>query len=108
MSKIEKRIDKAAMDYAYNGPYYADDSRMRYESFMTGAKWVLSHQWVSVEDTLPPFNGDIILRRDETYRVALCMWIDGRFVDMTKNDDFVATHWMPIPPLPEKRKEREE
>ncbi len=92
--------EQAFMRYGHNGEAQV--------AFMEGADFALSHQWVSMEDALPPFNGDIILRRDETYRVALCMWIDGRFVDMTKNDDFVATHWMPIPPLPETRKEGEE
>lgn len=76
------------------------------ESMLEMAEWLLSHQWVSVEDELPP-----ALQEDNTtsIRVIVRNEDDAVFVDaynfqrkewrMGKVSIFKVTHWMPIPLL---------
>lgn len=78
-------------------------------SYTYGAQDALSHQWISVDERLPP--GTCLLmcinaREDKAY--ALCVYIRGRFMiydhTLSYKREFYPTHWMPIPPLnPEKQ-----
>jgi len=111
MTTIEEAIEavwqESRGERKYDPGYPVKASSNFADGFKAGAKWALSHQWVSVEKVVPPFDGRIILCRD-TYWCALCIWNNDRFIDMSNNEEFVATHWMPIPPLPEARKEEVE
>ena len=85
------------------------------------AEWLLSHQWVSVEDELPKLS-EIVLIRNKDGKIARATYgIVGRFdngntieyvngwilndvgVRMGESD---VTHWMPIPPLAEEGGEK--
>ncbi len=123
MSKIEKRIDKAAQEYAkslwgvgmYEKGTPATEEDMTW-AFKAGAKWALSHQWVSVEDALPPNDNDVLVVYADLYTNAKCIGIANYDDDDSQwysADDDVneskrgISYWMPIPPLPEARKEGE-
>lgn len=66
------------------------------------AEWMLSHQWVRVEDELPP-KGEIVIAHYETAdEIGETFanhdgtnWGDGG----EYFEDNSVTHWMPIPPL---------
>ncbi len=114
MSKIDEKIDDAAREYAESeiGLDYIGESAVE-NAFKAGANFALSHQWVSVEDVLPEIDWKILTCRDiylcrDSYWVALCIWDNGRFIETSDGKVFMATHWIPIPPLPEARKEGEE
>lgn len=77
--------------------------------FEDGADWALSHQWVSVEDEMPP-KGDVVIAHYETAdeigetfatHDGINWWDGGEYFE----DDSV-THWMPIPPIAEKGGEK--
>lgn len=72
------------------------------------AEWLLSHQWVSVEDELPPrknggdYSDRVIIITEPLIISASCYdydrhrWLCG----------YAVTHWMPIPPLAEEGGEK--
>lgn len=110
--QIEKKVKEMANKYpavGYNNRYHRDI----YAAAMEMAEWLLSHQWVSVEDELPP-----ALQEDNTtsIRVIVRNEDDAVFVDaynfqrkewrMGKVSIFKVTHWMPIPPLAEEGGEK--
>lgn len=87
----------------------------------TAMCWLLSHQWVSVEDEMPKIS-EIVLIRNKDGKIARATYgIVGRFdngntieyvngwilndvgVRMGNSD---VTHWMPIPPLAEEGGEK--
>ena len=88
-------------------PFYAQ------KAAICMADWALSHQWVSVEDELPP-----ALQEDNTtsIRVIVRNEEDAVFVDaynfqrkewiIGKVSIFKVTHWMPIPLLAEEGGEK--
>lgn len=73
--------------------------------FVEGANWVLSNQWVSVEDELPEYIPncfvaykamDNVLYSTGSYEKDNDEWyVDGFGYNAN------VTHWMPIPPLAE-------
>jgi len=77
------------------------------ESALQMAQWVLSHQWVRVEDELPPLEKDVIVnfkwRNIENkrfgHRTDRPEVITDKNGFATFNDDEIITHWMPIPPM---------
>ncbi len=96
--------EQAFMRYGHN-----DEAQV---AFIEGANFALSYQWESVEDALPEIDWKIHTCRDiylcrDSYWVALCIWDNGRFIETSDGEVFMATHWMPIPPLPEARQEEE-
>ncbi len=116
MSKIEEKIKNEANKFAEQEAEIGEiDRDALYKGFYHGAKWALSHQWVSVEDELPPNNEDVLValvNGNYTFvGVAWCSkgsngtkrWYSD---DENLNMDFIR-FWMPIPPLPEARKEGE-
>ncbi len=122
MSKIEEKIDEAAQEYAkslwgvgmYEKETPATEEDMTW-AFKAGAKWALSHQWVSEEDAQPGIRESVlaISVSDGVTEIGVA-WI-SEYPDKTlhwfSSDDCVDTYdikyWMPIPPLPEARKEGE-
>jgi len=113
MTKIEEKIDKASESYVNTclNRCRFHEKRMRqfdaYDlvtAFEQGAKWALSHQWVNVDDALPEIDKEVLF---------LCEY--GTFIGYFEGGNiwfanglgevFDVTFWLPIPPLPEARKE---
>ncbi len=114
MSKIEEKIYEAAREYAESesGLDYIGESAVE-NAFKAGADFALSHQWVSVEDALPEI-GESVLALSVSdgiteIGVALISEYPDRTLHWFSTDDCVTTYdikfWLPIPPLPEARKE---
>lgn len=112
MSKNEEKIDEAAALYGnahIKNALMLDRDATRYEkciakfhaydlatAFEQGANFALSHQWRSTKDEKPNGNEKMLyILRDGSLSL-------GYFV----NDDY-QRFWLPIPPLPEARKEGE-
>lgn len=77
-------------------------------AFELGAKWALSHQWVSVDEELPPIQEDVLVMTNERIDIAYREEDSIHFVgNMFDYDASQIVAWMPIPPLPEARKEGE-
>lgn len=114
----KKQIEKKAKEWCKQ--YIECDGNCRWcpnerykDYFIEGADWALSHQWVSVEDELPP-----ALQEDNTTSIRVIVRNEDNavFVDaynfqrkewrMGKVSIFKVTHWMPIPPLAEEGGEK--
>lgn len=103
----KKQIEKKAKEIASQW-LEPSDYNIAKDAATEMGEWLLSHQWVSVEDELPP-----ALQEDNTtsIRVIVRNEEDAVFVDaynfqrkewkMGKVSIFNVTHWMPIPPLAE-------
>lgn len=128
---MEQKIDKAARKYALSKlppeveclpytDYYKlgsarFDGRDIEQSFCDGAAYALSSQWRSVEEEMPNDLEDVfVVAVQRNYRNFGVAW-----VSMNKNGarqwysndgdlekDFIR-YWMPIPALPQERKEEE-
>ena len=88
------KIYKAAKKYATKNmkPHFTSDIN----TFMAGAEYALSHQWISVKDEMPRKYVDVfVLYKYGSVGVA--------YVDATEtfsqND---VAFWMPIPPIGKK------
>lgn len=107
----KKQIEQKAKEMANKYPAVGVGSKYHreiYAAAMEMAEWLLSHQWVSVEDKLPPKkNGDdysdrVIIITEPLIISASCYdydrhrWLCG----------YAVTHWMPIPPLVEEGGEK--
>lgn len=82
-------------------------------AFMEGANFALSHQWASVEDALPKDDEDVlalaITSKNQRAGLARCYKCSNGTVKWVSDDinaDYIR-FWLPIPPLPEARKEEE-
>lgn len=114
MSMIEEKIDKATEEYTDSvlGLDYIGEVAVE-RAFKAGAKWALSHQWISVEDALPETNEDVLVMEVRgNYHNLGVAWCDNNHngtVQWYSDDDDLGKEfirfWMPIPPLPEARKE---
>lgn len=108
----KKQIEKKAKEWCKQ--YIECDGNCRWcpnerykDYFIEGAEWALSHQWVSVEDELPPqkerYSKYVIMRNRVGGHYIGCydfvaeLWLDGN-LEMIYMD---ITHWMHIPPLAE-------
>lgn len=124
MSKIEEKIDKASEMYVNTciNRCRLKDKRMPQFSgydlgtaFELGAKWALSNQWISVAEELPPKTEDVLVVEVRgNYHNFGIAWCDnnpnGTIKWYSEDDDLCKEsiqYWMPIPPLPEARKEGE-
>lgn len=79
------------------------------EGIKWGAEWMLNHQWISVEEALPPY-GESVLVIDEAH---VALGDNDCYFNHRSNDPNVKTHddgfcyygrrkvlyWMPIPKL---------
>lgn len=116
MSSIEEKICKVANKFAEQEAEIGEiDRDALYKGFYHGAKWALSHQWVSVEKALPKDDARVLVMLDDSnhpcFGVFSCLRWEVESADMvllSDVDDIRVTHWMPIPPLPGARKEGEE
>ena len=113
---LKKMIEEEAREYASNQTSLDYIGKLSCkQSFIDGARFSLSHQWISVEDALPELNEEVlVLFPDGTATVSVrCKTFnaDGRDVISWKNGDYTYAdswikHWMPIPVLKEKEENR--
>lgn len=106
-----KEIEQKAKEIA-NQWQEPSDYNIARDAATEMADWLLSHQWVSVEDELPPqkerYSKYVIMRNRIGGHYIGCydfvneMWLDGH-LEMIYMD---ITHWMPIPPLAEEGGEK--
>lgn len=67
--------------------------------FTKGAKWVLSHQWVSVEERLPENDETVLTFSSYGHVLAYYSEQDKMWFAYGCYGDINPTHWMQIPPL---------
>lgn len=71
------------------------------DGFKAGVQFAISHQWVRVEDRIPPSSCVLVCKDKWIY--TLCVYIGGRFMMYNKarsyKQEFHPTHWMKIPQL---------
>jgi len=113
MNNIEEKIEAAWQrsrgEKEYDPGYPVKASSNFADGYKAGAAEALSHQWVSVEDAKPPYGERVFVMSIVNNGIA---WFDensngiGEWYAMDDNInlDFIQ-FWMPIPPLPEARKE---
>ena len=118
--QIEKKAKEIANKYAALG-FKCSYSHELYEAAMKMADWILSNQWVRVEDEMPKQSEPVLIRNKDGKIARATYGIVGRFDNGNTieyvngwilNDvgvrigDSEVTHWMPIPPLAEEGGEK--
>lgn len=101
---LQKRIEEAAFQESsmYNT---IQEKNAAYSTGMKIATFVLQHQWISVEEALPPIGkvyndekwSDWVLIRTHKGGAYLDSYIFHKHTWTNNRDD--VTHWMPIPEL---------
>ena len=103
---LKKRIEN--VPYKKIHPYNMEVNDAYNKGFEDGAKYALSHQWISVEEALPELNEEVlVLFPDGTASVAVrykTFNADGGDAIVWKNmdytyDDSWIRFWMSIPKL---------
>lgn len=106
---LKKRVEEAAAKYSGNqtGLDYIGEAACE-QGFVDGAKYALSHQFISVEEAMPELNEEVlVLFPDGTASVAVrykTFNADGKDTIVWKNGDYTyddswIRFWMPIPKL---------
>lgn len=106
----KEQIEKKAEEIAWQTSKHYDPNACKQEwcqmAAMDMACWLFSHQWVSVEDELPPpmSKCDPISDRVFVHTSSDCVFVDhyDHYYNewlTAKRDNIDVTHWMPIPPL---------
>jgi len=131
MSKTEEKIDKASESYVntcLNRCRFREKRMKQFDAydletaFEQGAKWALSHQWISVDKALPETDGDVLIyatyigANSGRQRVSIEQYFYMKEYEQNgfrlkegenRHINLKVLAWMPIPPLPEARKEDE-
>lgn len=106
---LKKRIEEAADCFIHMYPKVGLDgvATSRKDAFSIGAEYVLSHQWISVEDALPEYNEVVIVAYgDDEY--AFCHRSNSKYVHTDNNNfcnygDKGVLAWMHIPKFEPKK-----
>ena len=86
---LKKRIEEAA-----NGRY--TDNTFAYKGFIDGAEYAISRQWISVEESFPEANENVLALIGGVPVVAKGYHVRERIRGIS--------HWMPIPKFETKEK----
>lgn len=104
---LKKRIEEAACDYCDKKQYI--EIVLNKNAFITSAEYILSHQWINVEEALPEYGEPVIVAYgDEEY--GLCHRSGNPDV-LTDKNGFCnygykeVLGWMPIPEFETKEKD---
>lgn len=102
---LKKRIEEAAVEHAESIPQSDERKEYSREDFIAGAEYAISHQFISVEESLPEMEKEVVLFNKNSIRHYEIGWlrkekgcskskwaITNGFVE----DDDIS-HWMPIP-----------
>lgn len=108
MKTIEETIDEMAQEYAERERGLGFIGEISTEkAFKVGAKFALSHQWMSVDDALPEEDEDVlalaITSKNQRAGLARCYKCSNGTVKWVSDDinaDYIR-YWMQILPLPE-------
>ena len=108
--RIEEAAGKSSFKYLSQDGIEELDLECHYEAgFMEGAEYVLSHQWISVEESLPEYEEDVLIAYgDDEY--GLCHRSNSPDV-LTDINGFCnyaykeVLAWLPIPKFETKEKE---
>ena len=106
----KEQIEQAAMEIGKNNErcylkYDGETETTSYEecrdSSLEMAKWLLSHQWISVEDELPKnYERVLILYEHGIPRVGYCVYQYHQinwYLDYNDNPIVLVSHWALIP-----------
>lgn len=93
---LKKRIEAAAVEHAESIPQSDERKEYSREDFVAGAKYALSHQWISVEEALPKCS-EMVFAKDRygNYNLAYLSkkghWVsdDGK--------EIIVSFWTPLP-----------
>ena len=85
---LKKRIEEAA-----NGRY--TDNTFAYKGFIDGAEYAISRQWISVEESLPEANENVLALIGGVPVIARGYHVRARIRGIS--------HWMPIPKFETKK-----
>ena len=88
--RIEEAAEKSSFKYLSQDRIEELDLECHYEAgFIDGAEYALSHQWISVEDSFPGANENVLALIGSVPVVAKGYHVRARLRDIS--------HWMPIP-----------
>lgn len=108
---LKKRIEEAAVEYAESIPQSDERKEYSREDFIAGAEYTLSHQWISVEGTLPKEEFDVFMNvyvevdtgHGIEHCVLLATYYSGKF--SCESNHVKVIGWMPIPKFGTKKNE---
>ena len=86
---LKKRIEEAAVEHAESIPQSDERKEYSREDFIAGAEYAISHQFISVEESLPEANENVLALIDGVPVVAKGYHVRERLRGVT--------HWMYIP-----------
>ena len=86
---LKKRIEEAAVEHAESIPQSDERKEYSREDFIAGAEYAISHQFISVEESLPEANENVLALIGGVPVIARGYHVRARLRDIT--------HWMPIP-----------
>lgn len=107
----KEQIEKKAKEIA-NKWQEPSDYNIARDAAAEMAEWLLSHQWVSVEDELPPEGAIAIVtfidhKGNRRYAAGKRTGAGMQVYGVISPSPFPqVTHWMPIPPLAEEGGEK--
>lgn len=97
----DEQIEQAAFEYIG-----ADaDKNTAFGDFIIGAKWALSHQWISVKEKFPEkLEGEIVsdyvyVTNGNWYDIMRYEFNEKIWLDYTNGRHWGITYWMSIPKL---------
>lgn len=96
MNEIQKkRIEEAAVEHAESIPQIDERKEYSREDFIAGAEYAISHQFISVEESFPEANENVLALIDGVPVVAKGYHVRERLRGLT--------HWMYIPKFETKK-----
>lgn len=65
------------------------------------------NKWIDVNERLPEFEVPVLVKYKDSYRVAVCKRLVTirlfiQYMDYRLYPNDTISHWMPLPPLPER------
>lgn len=100
----EYATDLAVRNYEEVGQILAPTLLMKKvsEAFIAGAK--AATRWIPVEEEIPPRDSMCIISHTSSPHPVTAMYVGGEAFCLVESGILVfkVTHWLPIPPMPEK------
>lgn len=93
----QEQIEQAAREYSELLPQGRVSRKYSAIDFTAGAKWVLSHQWISVDKESPKKSGTYFIKTKIGYGIAIYN-CNGGWFDIDGKPFTKITHWMEKPP----------
>ena len=104
---LKKRIEGAAVEYAESIPQSDERKKYSREHFIAGAKYAISHQWISADEVLPEYDEAIIARN---YNGEIFFCHRSNRIGVETDDDKWCNYtgakiilWMPTPEFETKK-----